>query len=158
MGQDVIHTRDAIVWVDPGLKTGIAVWGVSEAKLWHVVEADFTGTGSYLKDVRSCWNRVAIGWESFFITSKTAKNTQAPWSLEVIGMCRWFAYESGWETLPPAKPADRELGQKKWVDALEWCPRGLRDDGMSACQHLLAWLLRTQLAPSYIYDTITRTQ
>lgn len=142
-----------VVWVDPGLKTGIAVYKRDTQKV-TVIETTLETTWMTMRDLVPPGPGVAIGWEHFYITAKTAKLTQAPWSLEIIGICRGWAFQKEWDILPAAAPSDRHLGAVKFVDALGWCPRGMRDDGMSACQHLLAWLLRTQLAPAHVYDTI----
>jgi len=144
-----LKNTDLVSWVDPGLTSGIAVWSFAHGNVIEVKEFDFEELGCYLDNMPV----QRIGWETFKITERTAKLTQAPWSLEVIGMCRWLALQKNWDVLKPAMPADRAPIHQ--VDALGWCPRGMRDDGMSACQHLLAWLLRTRLAPRWIYDTIS---
>ena len=120
-----------------------------------VLEYPFKSVGVYLEAfLPEAWPHLSIGWERFLITERTARLTQAPWSLEVIGMTRYIALRNGYRILTPAAPGDRDLGQVEMVDALGWCPRGMRDDGMSACQHLLAWMLRSQSAPQYVRDMI----
>lgn len=149
-----------IIWIDPGQKTGIAEYNLTTGLITTVIETpDFQRVGDFLSNLHYLAPRpVAIGWENFIISAATAKKTQAPWSLEVIGVCRWLALSYGWTILQPQAPADRHLGKKEWVDALGWCPRGARDDGMSACQHLLAYLLRSGLASQRIRDMIVTLQ
>lgn len=85
--------------LDPGLASGIA-----ELEYDHVHNR-LTLTASYET------TRDEVGWrlenfctrykpheamvvaEHFIITPKTATNSQAPWSLEINGMCKWIVHK-----------------------------------------------------------------
>lgn len=125
-----------------------------------VFEGNLIETGRFLMSVHRRYRVpgvhpvIQLGWERFIITTETAKKTQAPWSLEVIGMLRWISYTNNWDILPSAAPGDRDLGKKEWVKALGWLPPRSGKDAMSAAQHLLAFLIRTGRTTQVIRDMI----
>jgi hypothetical protein len=91
-----------VVAIDPGLVTGICAVdmvlgddGNRRLVVAASAETDFLRTGRMLQTLllESDPETTGIVMERFTITAKTAKNSQAPWSLEVIGMCRWIADE-----------------------------------------------------------------
>lgn len=65
--------------VDPWLNRAIDIAQASEAKLYLAVE-------------------------TFVITTSTARNTQAPWSLEVIGVVRNIAFQRGLPSISMQSP------------------------------------------------------
>lgn len=141
--------NDLVMWVDPGETTGIAVYSWVTDAVTHR-ELEFPHVGEYLEAMcMANKNRLSIGWERFIITAQTARNSQAPWSLEVIGMTRWLVHRHGCVQLQPALPGDRELGNERWVRALGWMPPRKKTDrdAYAATQHLLAWMLRNNVLP-----------
>jgi hypothetical protein len=90
-----------ILGIDPGLATGVAVLKVDDPAAPVLVnsnELEFTGVGEWLDlwlDALTDDPYIVI--ERFTITPQTHKNSQAPWSLEVIGMARWIASRYGAE-------------------------------------------------------------
>lgn len=79
-----------IWWLDPGKTTGFSTldrW----ANEFTAVELDFDATCRKLLTAPSLTDGVILGAESFIITVNTAKNSQAPWSLELIGCARMIS-------------------------------------------------------------------
>lgn len=86
-----------IVAVDPGLHTGIAIAGPDGSVVG--MEGDWDET---LVQVRDALNvllpyKPMLVSESFTINAQTATNSQAPWSLEAIGVMRFLARRHGLE-------------------------------------------------------------
>ncbi len=77
-----------ILALDPGLTTGIALYDREENR-FHSEQQNFDGTCAVLLQQASHKGEdLVIVSEAFIITPATPKNTQAPWSLELIGVAR----------------------------------------------------------------------
>jgi hypothetical protein len=137
----------AVIWVDPGLWTGLASW--YPAHRWYAsTELQFDGVGSALMlmpDGPQVW----IGWERFTVTLSTIKLTQyEPNAFEVIGMCRWIARMKGWRILPSQAPSERKMATRDMLRKTGMDPGPQRDDdALSASKHLLVFLLNSRLLP-----------
>jgi len=106
LGPKVLMTLPStILAIDPGLATGIAVVTQKNGNLsiWSARELDPIKTGAYAQAMLSDpfvlgASDLEIVIERFTITAATAKNSQAPWSLEVIGMIKWLVHdELNWD-------------------------------------------------------------
>lgn len=87
-----------IIGIDPGLKTGLVSFSISEENLPVCVEAyelEFVGVGRYLEYLNLVSSKTIVICEAFIITPQTAKNSPAPWSLEVIGLARYICAKIG---------------------------------------------------------------
>lgn len=87
-----------LIGIDPGKVTGLCSINVDEEGILNSVEHfefDHMAIGHYMEQVYNDWrkfgNKPIIIIESFTITQATAKNSQAPWSLETIGLVRYFS-------------------------------------------------------------------
>jgi hypothetical protein len=89
----------ALFSCDPGLVSGIAeLWYLPEDELidvHHSAEVGMAGVGSALRQFCQASDpyTAQVVAERFIITPKTGTNSQAPWSLETIGMMRWIVHE-----------------------------------------------------------------
>lgn len=94
-----------VVVCDPGLRTGVAI--VDVAGKVYGAEADWDDALVYVQQflVQHVPYRPAIVCEAFVINSSTAKNSQAPWSLEGIGVLRFLARRHGAELVEPLQLA-----------------------------------------------------
>lgn len=85
-----------IIAIDPGLVSGVAHLAVRENNDLVVIstgELSPDETGLWLVDALNSVQSVdstAVAIERFTITPKTATNSAAPWSLEVIGQTKWI--------------------------------------------------------------------
>lgn len=104
---------------DPGLVTGLVSFHVDErngiANIEHY-QIDHIGLGNYFESLKTMWRtkrpedwNTIIAMESFIITPGTAKKTQAPWSLESVGMVRYFVETSGFSLRMSAPSAHKKL-------------------------------------------------
>lgn len=78
---------------DPGYRTGLALVDLlsDECESWEI---QFDDAGPFLEELIARY-RPAIGCEAFIINVNTATNSQAPWSLEGIGIVRFLAKKYG---------------------------------------------------------------
>lgn len=84
-----------VIAIDPGLVTGLAVVGrAREGNPFSLYSAELspTLTGERFEDLLAAYPRAEIAVERFTITTVTAKHSQAPWSLKVIGMVEWLIW------------------------------------------------------------------
>jgi len=95
-----VITPAAILAVDPGLATGIAVvtYDGVDLAVAHSDELGAMATGAAVRRLLQDYTAETAGSlgiviERFTITSATAKNSQAPWSLKVIGMVEWLVHD-----------------------------------------------------------------
>jgi hypothetical protein len=79
-----------IWWLDPGKTTGFSTYD-RWTKEFTGQELDFNATCMKLLEAPSMMDGLVLGAESFIITVNTAKNSQAPWSLELIGCARMIS-------------------------------------------------------------------
>ena len=93
-----------IVAIDPGKITGLVSLTIDEEGNLENVEAheiDHMGVGHYMEMLYGQWRSTGVKpivvIESFTITAATAKNSPAPWSLETIGIVRYFCDKAGFE-------------------------------------------------------------
>lgn len=104
--------------IDPGLVTGVCQFSIDEQGVVSNVssdELDHLGVGHWMKTVmvnRHCHRggpKLQIVCEKFIITTQTAKNSQAPWSLEVTGLVRWYAERYGFSLYQPLPSQTKAL-------------------------------------------------
>lgn len=90
-----------IIGIDPGLVTGICSFSVFDNEIHNPepLEIDQMGLGHFMEHICGQWRltgaKPQVVIESFIITPQTGKNSQAPWSLENIGIVRFFCNKAG---------------------------------------------------------------
>lgn len=103
-----------IIAIDPGLANGCAHVRVTPTELVVVSTAELAPreTAAWTRDaIRSADpDTTAVVIERFTITAKTAQNTQAPWSLEVIGQTRLIIWD---EMGPEREPFLQNVADSK---------------------------------------------
>jgi hypothetical protein len=135
--------RGCVLALDPGLRHGLAHLhrdGRTEAG-----EADWQPGLELLESLLTLCGAegpVHLVGEAFFITTETGKKSQAPWSLEGLGVARYLAARHG-VRLDVQAPTDAKgfgtrarLKQRGW-----WVPT---DGGhaVDALRHLYLWLAK----------------
>lgn len=101
------------IGVDPGLVTGLCSFTIDEDQATCVdhYQANHLGIGHYFESRYNDWGKsdVVVAMESFIITPGTSKKTQAPWSLETIGIVRYFVEKAGGSLRMSAPSAHKKL-------------------------------------------------
>lgn len=96
---------ERVIAIDPGKTTGYAAWQEGHAEPWSGQESDCVAFGKRLDLwLGSSHLRTTVVIERFIINVKTVGNSQAPWSLELIGVARYLAakYDAEFELQTPA--------------------------------------------------------
>lgn len=81
-----------VLAIDPGLKTGVALYDLLSEEMTAFEVGDTLG--GVLEELIERW-RPAVVAERFTITAATIRNSAAPWSLEWIGVARYLAGKYG---------------------------------------------------------------
>jgi hypothetical protein len=141
-----------ILTMDPGLTTGVALYD-REQDRFHSDQLDFNGTCAFLMQQGSHKGEdLVIVSESFIITQQTPKNTQAPWSLELIGVARMVSRTWCGRDLHKQDPASaKRFASDARLKHLGWHKPG-KGHANDAARHLLlllatrAWIPQSTLA------------
>lgn len=139
-----MRTDGWVLAVDPGKKTGMSFWRVNNDDEPPVVnELSWPDFGDYVEDLAAKYGELMdIVCESFTITVQTAKNTQAPWSLEGIGVCRHLVHKYGCNPdkglVLQAPSTAKTFSSDQRLKELGWWARGL-GHGNDASRHLLVY-------------------
>lgn len=129
-----------ILSVDPGKTSGWAFYD-TETKQHFSGEAEFFDLCTRVE--KACLryqSDLQIVAEKFTIAPNTHKNTAAPWSLEVIGVLRYFSAQTE-NDLILTKPSEaKNICKNDRLKALEWFAggKGHADD---ASRHLFLHLV-----------------
>lgn len=144
------QVRRFILALDPGKKTGLASYD-RETDTFRSGEADFDETCNYLMQPAAMFHpdvmhevnhgTLDIVSESFLITVNTAKNTQATWSLELIGVARMVSHLYGRQPLVLQAPAAaKRLMSDDMLKTLDWYKPG-KGHANDAARHLGMFML-----------------
>jgi len=133
----------SILALDPGLTTG---WAYHyDSGHFESGQTDFLETCTLVANLAATNHNLVIVSESFLITVNTAKNTQAPWSLELIGVFRYIAQSKLGRELVLQTPANA----KKFADDERlkrmgfWLPNNRHAN--DAARHLLLYMASAKM-------------
>lgn len=94
-----------VLALDPGKKSGWALYELATERM-RAGEAEFGDMCVWIERVATAYkDKLIVVCESFTITVQTAKNTSAPWSLEMIGAARSAAARHGCAWATPQAPS-----------------------------------------------------
>ncbi len=137
-----------IVAVDPGKTTGIAEYAPHLGK-FDSYEMGFDETCAFVENRLSAESYdVELVSEAFIITPNTGKNSQAPWSLELIGVMRYLSRTKIGRDLVLQMPAaaKRFASDDRLRTVGFWTPaRGHAND---AARHLLLYTAQRGIIPA----------
>jgi hypothetical protein len=135
--------REFVLAIDPGKITGLAFLHHQDLSSYSAWELEFLQTGALIRDFTvSYGNRLDVVCEQFTINTRTVRNTQAPWSLEVIGIARYFCQSNTgqdltlYEQKPPFSTDDR-------LKAMGWYRPTKDGHANDAARQLLKHLVET---------------
>jgi len=139
-------TERRILAVDPGKMTGLCVFtlkpGEEPVLVWSA-EVDEDTFATAVRYEMDRYPHLEVVCERFIITAQTAKNTQAPFSLELIGVLKQCLRDHGrgvneiyWQ-----KPADAmNLFPNPALKKLGYWHRGGKDHANDSIRHNLLYL------------------
>ena len=138
--------RRHILALDPGKTTGWAAYD-NETREFKSGQTDYDETCRLLMHPEQLFTSALtaadfdIVSESFIITINTAKNTQATWSLELIGCARMVSRLYGGQDLVLQAPsAAKRLMSDDLLKALQWYVPG-KGHSNDAARHLGLFLM-----------------
>lgn len=153
---------------DPGLLTGACVYDFDQDELVLLDEFDYIRTGHVLDQDNDDWlleDHVTqhygvfghpdflVGWENYRIMK--GPQSQAPYSLEVIGELKYLSDKHGYTVLKPPEPKARTVITADMIKRCGWHPQTAgKKDAFSAGQHFLAWCLRSNCLPNKYKDAV----
>lgn len=151
-----------VLAIDPGKTTGMALFSYeagSEPVLeWskeleqHEVAEAVRGV-IWLGNVR---NNIDIVCERFVINAQTVRNSQAPYSLEVIGIVKQCLHDNGkaMDDIFFQAPADAmSMFSNEKLKKLEYWHRGGAGHALDAIRHALLRLVKTGWKPVKLLKT-----
>jgi hypothetical protein len=111
-----------ILGVDPGKKTGVALLDLLLETCigWELVDPDY---GFKMEELISEYRPAVVG-ENFIINAATVKNTQAPWSLEQLGIAKFLAAKYGCHFEKQAQSSAKRFSTNERLHALGWYTPG----------------------------------
>lgn len=129
-----------IVSYDPGLTTGVSIY--EDGEFWGE-QYTFRQVGDMLQNLSApgvMKKDAVVVCESFTINNQTARNSQAPWSLEVIGLIRYFAMVNHLELVFQQPSAAKRLITDEVIKRAElWVPG--KPHQMDAVRHMLLFAI-----------------
>jgi hypothetical protein len=138
--------KPLILWVDPGLASGICLVERDGPTVVWSSEEDWKGTVRLATDALRSYggDKVHVGCERFIITPKTGTNSQAPWSLEIIGMMRLLSEAYGAGELDLQNPNEAlEFVPNDRLKAFGLWHKGGKGHAKDALRHALLHLVNT---------------
>ena len=130
-----------VMAIDPGKTTGLAMLDM-ETGDYTYAEWEFTDTASFiLAHAQEHGADLVIVVERFFININTIKDTQAPWSLEVIGWARGCSHLfCNRDVHLHDAAAAKRFGSDERLKTMGWYVPG-RGHANDAARHLLLLLV-----------------
>lgn len=146
-----------VLAVDPGKATGLALFeytaGSEPVLLWslEVQQHEYAGPiRAALQDAIDSGTEIEVACERFTINAQTAKNAQAPYSLEQIGILRQCLMDVGRapDDIYFQAPADAKalFGNDK-LKKLEYWHRGGEGHALDAIRHGLLRMVKMGWKP-----------
>lgn len=145
-----VNDKPFIVWLDPGLTTGMATYDLENPKTfmsWQYDGPDLEARLRYLFSEHG--ERMVIGWERFIVTSGGVRTSTPRHAIDAITRVRLMALGADVPVLKPQPSSARKLGSPVMLRRLGWYKPG-KVHANDASQHLLSHLLRMKPMPSEI--------
>lgn len=146
--------NERIISVDPGLVTGVALLDRRGDEVSLTLSAE-VGESELAPWLRMCLNNweeldeqgvvVSVVYERFLITMETAKNTQAPWSLEMIGVLKQVCRDCNYplELIYAQRPSEaKSIVTNAKLKRLELWHRGGDGHALDAIRHGVLCLIK----------------
>ena len=151
-----MSTKNFILAVDPGKATGLAVFSYvkgEEPIMLESFEAQFETYAPWIRrwlGERVDYDFVHIICERFTINAQTVKNSQAPYSLEEIGVLKQILLDEGMdpESIKFQSPADaKAMWDNPKLKKLEYWHKGGEGHALDAIRHGLLYMIKLGWSP-----------
>lgn len=149
-----------VIAVDPGKATGVAAFKYTKGEEPEMLESSEVDFNNFAPWVRS-WldlyfremhdqDQIAIVCERFTINAQTTKNSQAPFSLEEIGVLKQIMLDFNMnpDDLKFQSPADaKAMFNNSKIKKLEYWHRGGEGHALDAIRHGLLFMVKSGWSP-----------
>lgn len=162
MGRQVqVKQVKTVIAVDPGKTTGFAVIAYSGEAPALMVSRELAAypfamaLNDELRAAREAGSQVELVCERFVINAQTIKNSQAPFSLEQIGIMKYVAYNNGFdpEKIHFQSPSDaKKLFTNDALKKLGFWHSGGGGHALDAMRHGLLRLAKTGWVPRVLLE------
>jgi hypothetical protein len=153
----------AVLSVDPGKTTGVAflTWegdpNINPAIIWsdEVDEAAFASRVKEALVVGPSYDTFIVTCERFVINAQTVRNSQAPYSLEQIGVLKHLCRESNYDPqdIKFQAPVDaKNMFPNPALKKLQIWHKGGEGHALDAIRHALLCLVRQNWIPRALLD------
>jgi hypothetical protein len=147
-----VELPQALIWLDPGETTGYAIL-TPDHQFACGQSQGLYATGVWLDGTLRRYRAGAhIGWEAYRVLG--ARSAESTVGLRVMGVAQWLAMEYGSRILPEVSSEMRTPASPATLKRLGWYEKGM-PHAMDASRHLLAYLMRTGLAPDIVRTAFT---
>lgn len=152
-------TTRRIVAVDPGKMTGLCAFELEkgqEPRMMWTAEVDEDTFAVPIRSEFYYYPDVEIVCERFIITAQTAKNSQAPYSLELIGVLKQIVRDNGREvdSIYFQKPSDvMKLFPNPALKKLGYWHSGGKDHANDSIRHALTYMAGNGWMPTRLLDS-----
>jgi hypothetical protein len=149
-----------VISVDPGKATGVVAFKYvkgEEPEMLEAAEVDFYSFAPWLRDwftsyfsTPAQYDNIVVVCERFTINAQTTKNSQAPFSLEEIGVLKqvMLDYNMDIDSLKFQSPADaKAMWDNKKLKKLEYWHRGGEGHALDAIRHALLVMVKLGWSP-----------
>lgn len=145
-------TETVIIGIDPGKKTGVGIWdnigGTDSFESYEMDVEEFWGWFiPFVHEHRAAGRDVRLVCESFIITIHTAKNTQATWSLELIGLVKYVGFAYGCEVTLQSPSVGKSFGTDGKLRLMGWWKKGAAGHANDAARHLVTYMANRKFIP-----------
>jgi hypothetical protein len=145
----VHQDKEYVLAVDPGKTSGVALLrkndqtlGGEPSLVWSD-ELEWPQVGTRIEaTLTSLYGKVDVVVERFTINKSTVAKTQAPWSLEIIGVIRWLAWKSNAGEIHLQEPGSTlRFVTNERIKALGMWHKGGAGHAMDAIRHAVFYLV-----------------
>lgn len=151
-----------IIAVDPGKKSGISTFVYSRGEApellysgEHLMEDYWQPIQLAFEDAKLHGMDVAVVCERFTINAQTVKNSQAPYSLEQIGILKYIAYTEGHsvESIVFQSPSDaKRMFPNEALKKLGYWHRGGEGHALDSIRHGLLYTVKNGWVPTKLLE------
>lgn len=137
--------RTFLLGIDPGLATGVAYINYTDADNPQVEWSDEKSVEQFHEFIEIFLSQhkdiCSVVIEDYIITERTAKLSQQPWSLRLIGVVAYLCWKYN-IPLTLQKPRDKEFADNKKLQRIKFWHVGGEGHANDAFKHCLVWLVQ----------------
>jgi hypothetical protein len=157
----MLKNKIAVLAVDPGKMTGVAFfsWTGNPEEDPVLVYSGEVDEDQYAESIEEFllkipeYSELKIVCERFTINLQTAKKSQAPFSLEQIGVLKYLAKKSGVSEIIFQSPADaKSMFDNSKLKKLEFWHRGGEGHALDAIRHGLLLFVKLKWIPKALFS------